>query len=116
MRLFRLYSGPDGQSHMQEITLPFAPDEHAERTPMQPATGVMFSRMAPGTFMDWHNAPRRQYVITLSGAVEIGLGDGSVHRVNAGDGILAEDLTGRGHTTRAVGNEPRVSIAIPLKD
>lgn len=116
MRLFRLYTGQDGQSHMQELTLPFELDGHAERTPMQPATGVMFSRMAPGTFMDWHNAPRRQYVITLSGAVEIGLGDGSVHRVNAGDGILAEDLTGRGHTTRAVGNEPRVSMAIPLKD
>ena len=116
MRLFRLYSGPDGQSHLEEMKLPFAPDEHAERTPLQPAKGVVFSRMAPGTFMDWHNAPRRQYVITLSGAVEIGLGDGSVHRFGPGEGILAEDLTGRGHTTRAVGNEPRVSIAIPIVD
>ncbi|HUY20081.1 MAG TPA: hypothetical protein VMV15_12725 [Candidatus Binataceae bacterium] len=117
MRLFRLYSGQDGQSHIEEIALPFAAaDEHAERTPMQPATGVMFSRMAPGSFMDWHNAPRRQYVITLSGAVEIGLGDGSVHRIEAGNGILAEDLTGKGHTTRAVGNQPRVSVAIPIKD
>ena len=68
----------------------------------------------PGTFVDWHNAPRRQYVITLAGAVEIGLGDGSVHRFGPGEGILAEDLTGKGHTTRAVGNEPRITVTIPL--
>lgn len=116
MRLFRLYSGNDGQSHVEELAVPFAVDGTSERTPLQPAKGVMFSRMAPGTFMDWHNAPRRQYVITLAGGVEIGLGDGSVHRFGPGEGILAEDLTGKGHTTRAVGNEPRITVTIPLAD
>jgi hypothetical protein len=28
--------------------------------------------------------------------------------------MLAEDLTGKGHTTRIVGGEPRVSASIPL--
>lgn len=116
MRLFRLYSGQDGQSHVEELKIPFAPDGMTERAPTQAASGVIFSRMAPGWFMDWHNAPRRQYVITLSGALEIGLGDGSTHRFGPGEGILAEDLTGKGHTTRVVGNEPRVSMAIPLAD
>jgi quercetin dioxygenase-like cupin family protein len=64
--------------------------------------------------MDWHTAPRKQYVITLSGEVEIGLGDGSVHRFGPGDVMLAEDLTGQGHTTRAVGGGPRLSAAVPL--
>ncbi len=67
----------------------------------------------PGAFSDWHNAPRRQYVITLAGAIEIGLGDGSVHRLGPGDGILAEDLMGKGHTTRAVGNDTRVVVIPP---
>jgi quercetin dioxygenase-like cupin family protein len=116
MRLFRLYTGNDRQSHLEEIALAFAPGGMGEVTPMQRATGVAFSRTAPGAFMDWHNAPRRQYVITLAGAVEIRLGDGSVHRFGPGEGILAEDLTGKGHTTRAVGNEPRISITIPLAD
>jgi hypothetical protein len=35
------------------------------------------------------------------------------HRLGPGDGILAEDLTGKGHTTRAVGNDTRV-VVIPL--
>ena len=59
---------------------------------------------------------RRQYVITLVGALEIGLGDGYVHRFGPGEGILAEDLTGQGHTTRAIGDEPLLSIAIPLTE
>ncbi|HXZ89252.1 MAG TPA: hypothetical protein VEF07_11815 [Candidatus Binataceae bacterium] len=116
MRLFRLFTGSDQQSHLEEISLSFTPGPILEQTKMQPAKGINFSRMAPGTFVDWHTAPRRQYVITLAGAVEIGLGDGSVHRFGPGEGILAEDLTGRGHTTRAVGNEPRITVTIPLAD
>jgi hypothetical protein len=61
MRLFRLYSGDDQQSHLEELKMPFAPGQLAEQTPLQPATGVIFTRMAPGAFADWHNAPRRQY-------------------------------------------------------
>jgi quercetin dioxygenase-like cupin family protein len=116
MRLFRLYSGDDQQSHLEELKMEFTRGQLAEQTPLQPATGVIFTRMAAGTFVDWHNAPRRQYVITLAGGVEIGLGDGSLHRFGPGEGILAEDLTGKGHTTRAVGGEPRVMMIIPLKD
>jgi quercetin dioxygenase-like cupin family protein len=114
MRLFRLYSGSDGQSHLEEMSPAFTPGQFAEQSAMQPAAGISFSRMKPGTFVDWHNAPRRQYVITLAGAVEIGLGDGSVQRFGPGEGLLAEDLTGKGHTTRAVGNEPRITVTIPL--
>jgi quercetin dioxygenase-like cupin family protein len=116
MRIFRLFTGNDQQSHLEEIKMQFTPGQFAEQTAMQPANGVIFTRMAPGGFVDWHNAPRRQYVITLAGGVEIGLGDGSLHRFGPGEGILAEDLTGKGHTTRAVGDGAREMMIIPLKD
>jgi uncharacterized cupin superfamily protein len=64
--------------------------------------------------MDWHNAPRRQYVIMLSGQMEIQVGDGTVKRFGAGDVLLAEDLTGRGHTTRVAGDAPRLSATVRL--
>ena len=108
---FRIYSGEDGQSHFEELELPMEP---VGTTPVQAASGITFRRAEPGEFIDWHNAPRRQYVITLSGASEVVIGDGTVQRFGPGDVLLAEDLTGRGHTTRAVGDEPRVSVAIPL--
>ena len=80
----------------------------------QDATQVVFRNHESGDFIDWHIAPRRQYIITLAGGVEIGLGDGTVYHLGPGDVMLAEDLTGQGHTTRAVGDETRISVAIPL--
>ena len=68
-----------------------------------PPTGATIRISPPGYFLDFHCAPRRQYTVTLSGEAEIGLGDGSTHRVGPGDVLLAKDLTGQGHTTRVVG-------------
>ena len=110
MGIFRLYTGADGQSHLEELKLA----SHPELTALQPTTGIAFRTSAPGRFSDWHNAPQRQYVINLAGEVEIGLGDGTLHRFGPGNVTLAEDLTGKGHTTRVVGNVPRVSATIPL--
>ena len=112
MSISRLYTGPDGQSHVEELDLA----SHPELTSLQSATGIVFRRAEPGHFSDWHNGPRRQYVITISGEGEIGLGDGSLHRFGPGHVNLVEDLTGQGHTTRVVGNEPRVTATIPLAD
>ena len=52
--------------------------------------------------------------MNITGEVEIGLGDGSVHRFGPGHVTLAEDLTGQGHTTRVVGDQPRVTATIPI--
>ncbi|MFQ6030500.1 MAG: hypothetical protein ACE5Q6_23745 [Dehalococcoidia bacterium] len=112
MSISRLYTGDDGQSHLEELDLA----SHPELGQLQAAKGISFRSTPSGTFSDWHNGPRRQFVITLSGEVEIGLGDGSVHRFGPGHVNLVEDLTGQGHTTRSVGNEPRVSATIPLED
>ncbi len=110
MSISRLYTGEDGQTHIEVMS----PESHPELTELLSATGIVFRTVAPGHFVDWHTAPRRQFVITLEGEVEIGLGDGSLHRFGPGHATLAEDLTGQGHTTRAVGDRPRVTATIPL--
>jgi hypothetical protein len=117
--IWRVYSGPDGQSHLEEMPLamkPFLDTEGAygEAAPTQPATGITFRVSPPGYVLDWHCAPRRQYSISLSGLAEIEVGDGTVARVGAGDVVLAEDLTGRGHVTRVVGDQPRFYAIVPL--
>ena len=112
MSISRLYTGDDGQSHIEEMDLA----SHPELGELHNAEGVVFRSSEPGRFSDWHNAPRRQYVITLAGEVEIGLGDGTTHRFGPGHVNLAEDLTGKGHTTKSVGDVPRISATIPLLD
>jgi hypothetical protein len=112
MEISRLYSGSDGQTHIEHMDL----ESHPELAQLQKAVGIQFRSTPAGNFMDWHPAPRRQFVITISGEVEIGLGDGSTHRYGPGHVNLAEDLTGKGHTTRVVGSVPRVTATIPLAD
>jgi quercetin dioxygenase-like cupin family protein len=120
-KLWRVYSGSDGQSHVAELPLamkPFVDVEgaHGQSGPLQAASGIIF-RIAPaGYVLDWHCAPRRQYSISLSGTAEIEVGDGTVVRLGPGDVVLAEDLTGRGHVTRVVGSEPRFYAIVPLTD
>jgi hypothetical protein len=110
--MIRLYTGEDGESHFEEIAPSFSWDDGLWRAPLEATTGIIFTRHPAGHFLGWHNAPRRQYVIILTGQVEFQIGDGSIRRLGPGDVLLAEDLTGRGHTTRVLSD--RLSATIPL--
>lgn len=110
MGTFRLHTGRDGQSHIEPIDLSKTP----KWTSPQTATTISFREAPVGNFQDWHPAPRRQFVIIISGQLEIGLGDGSIHIFGPGDARLVEDTTGKGHTTAVHGNRPCVTATIPL--
>ena len=117
----RVYTGDDGKSHIEEITPPFVPfvdteGAHGQGTPLEDATGITFRVSPPGYFLSWHCAPRRQYTITLSGEAEVEASEGTVRRLGPGDVLLAEDLTGQGHTIRVVSAEPRFSVVVPLAE
>ena len=116
MQVVRIYTGDDGEAHFEDLELPYEAVANAQATAMSGASGVQFRKTPSGSFSDWHQAPRRQYVITLQGQMEVGIGDGTKRVFNPGDVLLADDLTGRGHTTAAVGGATRVSVAIPLVD
>jgi hypothetical protein len=120
-KFVRVYSGDDGQSKIEELDFEmqdFVDSEgaHGKGTPMQNAGGVTFREYAPGYFLDFHTAPRRQYSITLSGQVEVAVPDGTTMLTGPGTVLLAEDLTGSGHSTRVVGTEPRFALIVPLPD
>jgi quercetin dioxygenase-like cupin family protein len=110
MAIFRLYTGSDGQSHLEEQSINAHPILAEERKTVH----IQFRELAANAFMDWHPAPRRQYVILLSGQLELGFKDGTTKRVSPGDATLADDTTGPGHTTRVVGNGPAVVAIVPL--
>jgi len=110
MGLFRLYTGSDSLSHCEERTLA----SHPALQEPQATVHIQYRELPAGTFMDWHPAPRRQYVILLSGQLEIGFKDGTTKRLGPGDAMLAEDTTSSGHTTRVIGNGPALTAVVPL--
>lgn len=117
MRYFRIYSDADGESHFEDldIALETRPNGSAY-SELHPAAGVIFRRTPADQYLDWHPAPRRQYVVTLSGEAEVEASDGEVRRIGPGTIMLADDVTGKGHITRGVGTEERLSLFIPLPD
>src|SRR3954470_12233230 len=95
MAFVRCYTGTDGQSHFEDLDLLPA---DIERSIEQAASSISFTRSPNGRFSDWHNAPRRQYAIFLSGGqMEVVIGDRTTRRFGPGDAVLFEDLTGQGH-------------------
>lgn len=113
----RIFTAPDGETHAEDINVALARDDQfTELSQMAKATGVRFRRQAPHYFEDWHTAPRKQYVITLSGRGEIELSDGKKIPLGPGHILLVEDLTGKGHISRGVGAEERTSLMVPLAD
>ena len=78
-------------------------------------SGIIARRFDAERSNPWHYAPGRACAITLSGAVEIEIGDGTKRILGPGDILIAEDLTGQGHYTREVGSEPRITVFVPLR-
>jgi len=115
MAIIRIYTGSDSKSHFEEIHPRFeSRGDRSESAELIPGSGFTIRRFEASRSKPWHHAPGRAAVFTLSGAVDIEIGDGTVRRLGPGDILLAEDLTSQGHVTREVGPEPRVSIFVPL--
>jgi hypothetical protein len=110
-----IYTGPDGETHDKKIDVKFSPWvglSTAERSEALKAANLQFRRFPPGWVNDWHPAPVRQYVITLSGRGEIEMAGGRKITLKPGSIFLAEDLTGKGHISRTIGKEDWINVAV----
>lgn len=115
MKVVRVYGDENGESHFEDLEVPLNPARYGSLSELVPTTGVMFRETPPGGELDFHNAPRRQFVITMTGEVEVEATDGEKRRLGAGGILLADDTRGRGHITREVSG-PRTSLFLPLPD
>jgi hypothetical protein len=113
MKAVRIYTGADQKSHFEDLDIPLKPGAYGTVSELVPSEGVIFRETPVGGALDFHTAPRRQFVITLAGRVEVECGDGAKCRFGPGDIMLADDTTGQGHITREV-EGPRKSLFIPL--
>ena len=117
MLITRVYTGSDRKSHFEDVEI-----ELLDQGPMGSisalwsAKGVLFRKVSGDYDLDFHNAPRRQFVVNLTGAVEIEVGDGTKRQLRARTILLSEDTEGQGHIIRSINGEPRECLFIPLSD
>ncbi len=107
----RLYTGADGQSHIDKVSVVFhgAPDEVSAAVK---TSSAYLARGAPGMFETWHDTGRKRYIVVISGEAEVTTTDGERVRLVPGSLYLTEDLTGKGHTFRVLGNQEWVALFV----
>jgi|TARA_B100000315_G_scaffold254372_1_gene295289 hypothetical protein len=116
MQVTRIYTGDDGQSHFEDVEVELQSTGAAGLLSEPVATrSVIFRQTGADYDLDFHPAPRRQYVVNLTGRVELETGSGDKRILGGGEILLAEDTTGQGHKSKAVGDEPRQCLFITLE-
>ncbi|MFC1964280.1 hypothetical protein ACFLV1_02745 [Chloroflexota bacterium] len=115
-KVLRMYTGADGETHFEDAVIPMVEDRNLRaRSEKREADGVLFQETSSNYEYDWHPAPRRQFHITLEGEGEMEIGDGTKRRLKAGDVMLAEDTTGRGHISRKLSKGSWKVVIITLE-
>lgn len=116
MRVHNLYEDANGESHFRDIEVEWVEERGGSQLSARlPASGIVFRRVAAEYDRDWHPAPRRQYVVNLDAGVQITASDGETRVIGAGEILLVEDTTGRGHMSKAVGDKVRHCLFIPVE-
>src|SRR5436190_7774023 len=115
MRIHNLYVDATGETHFRDVEIEWVQESRGSRLSERfPATGIIFRQVPPTYDLDWHPAPRRQYIINLDAGVQITASDGESRVIGAGEVLLVEDTTGKGHLSKAVAGQVRHSIFIPV--
>ena len=112
MGTYRMFTDARGDTTWEPIDLGERPDwlEGLD------TTKIRFGVRPPNVLQDWHPAPQRQFVIILSGRLQITYPDGSTKVFGPGDARLVENTTGKGHQTMALGAEPRITATVAPAD
>jgi hypothetical protein len=109
-----LYVDAQGVSHFLDETMTVRSGTAGPaQLELSQLPGASLLALKRGAKEDWHRAPRRLYLIALKGMSEVTAGDGQVRRFGPGSLLLMDDLTGKGHVTRAVGGEDHVALIVP---
>jgi hypothetical protein len=119
MRITRFSATADGESRFTELDIPleqvrqdpFGNIMRSSKSYVSP--GICFVELPAGMVQGWHRAPTRQIVVVLSGVLAVRTSDQQTRQWRAGEVFLAEDVTGKGHTTHVVEGPVRL-VFVPL--
>jgi len=115
MRIHNLYTDEYGESHFRDIDIEWTSERRGSKlSKRMPATAVIFRQTPAEYSLDYHPAPWRQYIVNLDASVKLTASDGESRVIKAGEVILVEDITGKGHMSEHIEAKIRHSIFIPV--
>ena len=114
----RIYADEEGCSHFETNEIEMETTDYAPPAPslntsrLASADNSVFLELPIGWYGDWHPTPVRQWLILITGTCEFEAGDGERVTCKAGDIVMLDDLIGKGHQTKVLGNESVCIAAI----
>ncbi len=118
----RLYSDDADESHFEDVQIDLNSTDYARPAPpldlsaFTPATQFAFMNAPAGWSSDWHPSSGRNLFFVLTGEWEVSASDGESRRFEVGSAVLIEDTTGKGHSSRVVGEIDSLAVMIQLED
>jgi len=106
-KVIRVFATPDGGSGVEELTI----SPNAKPVDITQMTASVYAGSG-ATAPDWHTAPRKQFAINMTGALEVETTDGTRRRIGS-DLVFLDDTTGKGHVTRALGPITNLFLHVP---
>jgi hypothetical protein len=107
IRCIRIWTGPDGDSLFEEGQIALLQGERGDMlSPVLKAASISFRETLAGGQFAPHHAPALQLVLTLSGTLEFTTASGATFIIHPGDVLLADDLSGSGHSWRLIDEQP----------
>ena len=115
-KITRIYEDENSESRFEEIEIPIVNrGQLGFLSESQKVSGILFRKVEATYDYDFHNAPARQYIILLDGAIEIETSLGEKRIFKAGEVLLVEDISGKGHKTRNLKDKTRSSLFVTLE-
>jgi len=117
--VFHLHGDAAGDTHVTVVDLPA---NETTAGVVRGLTDIPATTAGIGEFVERkpdqgvHNAPRRQFLVVLSGVLEIVTTLEQREHLHPGDVLLADDVTSKGHISRDVGDEPLALMAVGVAD
>jgi len=107
IRCVRIWTAEDGNSSFEEGQIDLSGGARGDvLSAVVSSSSLSFRETKAGGAFEWHDAPVRQFVLTLSGTLEFTTRRGDRFVIHAGDVLLAEDTAGSGHSWRLVDDQP----------
>jgi quercetin dioxygenase-like cupin family protein len=107
VRCVRIWTADDGNSRFEDGVIDMRKGERGDvLSGTVPVASISFRETNAGGAFEWHDAPARQFVVTLSGTLDFQTRSGDHFTLRPGDILLAEDTTGTGHSWKLIDHEP----------
>ena len=116
MRCIRLWTDSEGISRFEEGSIVLKNGSPVNLLSEKfPTKSISFAETQAGQLLDWHNAPTKQFVITLRGTLDFWNKLDEHFVITPGDILLAEDVTGSGHSWKLIGDDPWRRVYVILE-